>query len=105
MGKAEYEVMQTAWRERNPVVRIKSAHSALDLSPDCATAYILLAEEECTTVAEAERVLKQALKVAEGNYRKSQNMQHQGKKIIKLEGLNSNICIIVQKLIFRVSLK
>lgn len=24
-GKAEYELMQTAWRERNPVVRIKTA--------------------------------------------------------------------------------
>lgn len=29
-GKAEYEIMQTAWRERNPSVRLKAAHSALE---------------------------------------------------------------------------
>lgn len=68
-GKAEYEVMQTAWRERNPVVRIKAAHSALEMNPDCAPAYILLAEEEATTIIEAEKILKNALKVAEANYR------------------------------------
>lgn len=61
--------MQTAWRERNPVVRIKAAHSALEMNPDCAPAYILLAEEEATTVIEAEKILKNALKVAEANYR------------------------------------
>lgn len=34
-GKAEYEIMQTAWRERNPVVRIKAAHSALEMNAEC----------------------------------------------------------------------
>lgn len=72
VGKAEYEIMQTAWRERNPIVRIKAAHSALEKNAECAPAYILLAEEEATTITEAERILKQALKVAETNYRKSQ---------------------------------
>lgn len=69
--------MQTAWRERNPVARIKAAHEALDKNPDCAPAYILLAEEDSTTINEAEKILKQALKAAEANYRKSQQMQHQ----------------------------
>lgn len=68
-GKAEYEIMQTAWRERNPLVRIKAARSALEKSSECAPAYILLAEEEATTIAEAEKILKTALKVAETNYR------------------------------------
>lgn len=68
-GKAEYEIMQTAWRERNPVVRIKAAHNALEMNPECAPAYILLAEEEATTIIEAEKILKNALKVAEANYR------------------------------------
>lgn len=68
-GKAEYEIMQTAWRERNPVVRIKAAHSALEMNSECAPAYILLAEEEATTILEAEKILKNALKVAEANYR------------------------------------
>lgn len=61
--------MQTAWRERNPVVRIKNAHEALEASSECAPAYILLAEEEATTIIEAEKILKTALKVAEINYR------------------------------------
>lgn len=69
--------MQTAWRERNPEVRIKSARSALDLNPECASAYILLAEEECTSIIEVEKKLKVALKHAETNYRKSQVTQHQ----------------------------
>lgn len=69
--------MQTAWRERNPEVRIKSACSALDLNPECASAYILLAEEECTSIIEVEKKLKIALKHAETNYRKSQVTQHQ----------------------------
>lgn len=77
-GKAEYEIMQTAWRERNPLMRIKAAHSALERNADCAPAYILLAEEEATSIVEAEKILKQALKVAENNYKKSQNTQHQG---------------------------
>lgn len=58
VGKSEYEIMQTAWRERNPRVRIKAAHSALEKSPDCAPAYILLAEEEATTITEAEKILR-----------------------------------------------
>lgn len=70
--------MQTAWRERNPVARLKSAHEALEKNSDCAPAYILLAEEEATTILDVEKILKQALKAAESSYRKSQQLQHQG---------------------------
>lgn len=68
-GKNEYEIMQTAWRERNPVVRVKAARDALEVSADCATAYILVAEEDATSILEVEKILKTALKVAEANYR------------------------------------
>lgn len=68
-GKAEYELMQTAWRERNPMVRIKAAHDALKINVECAPAYILLAEEEAVTILDSEKILKQALRVAELNYR------------------------------------
>uniref|UniRef100_A0A146LX50 Protein ST7 homolog n=3 Tax=Lygus hesperus TaxID=30085 RepID=A0A146LX50_LYGHE len=71
-GKAEYEIMQTAWRERNPVARIKAAHDALEKNPQCAPAYILLAEEEATTIQQAEKVLRQALVYAEANCQNSQ---------------------------------
>lgn len=74
-GKQDYEMMQTAWRERNPVVRIKTAKKSIELNPENAPAYILLAEEEATTIIEAEIILKQALRVAEINYKKSQGLQ------------------------------
>lgn len=96
-GKAEYEIMQTAWRERNPVVRIQAAHSALDRNPDCAPAYILLAEEEATTIIEAEKILKQALKVAENNYRKSQNTQHQGSIAEAIHRRDTNVLIYIKR--------
>ncbi|XP_036127745.1 suppressor of tumorigenicity 7 protein-like isoform X3 [Molossus molossus] len=70
-------VMQKAWRERNPLARIKAAYQALELNNDCATAYILLAEEEATTIVDVERLFKQALKAGEMIYRRSQQCQHQ----------------------------
>ncbi|KAG9352847.1 hypothetical protein JZ751_017423 [Albula glossodonta] len=62
--KPEDAVMQKAWRERNPWARIKAAYQAIELNHECATAYVLLAEEEATTITEAERLFKQALKSA-----------------------------------------
>lgn len=48
--------MKTAWRERNPQTRIKSAHEALEKNPECTPAYILLAEEEATSILEVSQV-------------------------------------------------
>ncbi|KAG8012368.1 Suppressor of tumorigenicity 7 protein-like protein, partial [Nibea albiflora] len=76
-NRQSVSVMQKAWRERNPQARISAAHEALELE-DCATAYILLAEEEATTIMEAERLFKQALKAGESCYRRSQQLQHHG---------------------------
>ncbi|KAL5290621.1 ST7 family protein [Megaselia abdita] len=96
-GKAEYEIMQTAWRERNPMVRTKAAHKALEVNVDCAPAYILLAEEEATTIIEAEKILKTALKVAETNYRKSQCNQHQGVIAEGMHRRDTNVLIYVKR--------
>jgi ST7 protein len=74
-GKLDYEAMLMAWRERNTIARIKTARKALEINEMNACAYILLAEEEATTIVEAEMILKQALKVAEVNLRKSQGYQ------------------------------
>uniref|UniRef100_A0A8B9HGN6 Suppression of tumorigenicity 7 like n=1 Tax=Astyanax mexicanus TaxID=7994 RepID=A0A8B9HGN6_ASTMX len=60
--KPEDTVMQKAWRERNPQTRIRAAYQAIELNHECAAAYVLLAEEEATTIIEAERLFKQALK-------------------------------------------
>jgi tetratricopeptide (TPR) repeat protein len=40
------EMIYQAWEENNPAKRIILAHSALKISPNCADAYVLLAEEE-----------------------------------------------------------
>ncbi|XP_059613512.1 protein ST7 homolog [Phlebotomus argentipes] len=96
-GNAEYEIMQTAWRERNPVVRIKAAHSALEVNQDCTPAYILLAEEETTTIVEAEKVLKTALKIAETNYKKSQLMQHQSAIHESIHRRDTNALIYIKR--------
>ncbi len=47
------ELMYNAWDEQNPAKRLILAHQALSISPDCADAYVLLAEEEADTYEEA----------------------------------------------------
>lgn len=96
-GKAEYELMQTAWRERNPVVRAKAAHDALKINAECAPAYILLAEEEAVTIADAEKILRHGLKVAEVNYRRSQAVQHQGQLAEAAHRRDTNVLIYIKR--------
>ena len=57
--------MQTAWRERNPEARIRAAKEAIDKNSECATAYILLAEEEAEDITEAESKFREAFRIAE----------------------------------------
>lgn len=52
LNKAQ-QIMYRAWEERQPARRIKLARKALEASPDCADAYVLLAEEEAETPEEA----------------------------------------------------
>lgn len=89
--------MQTAWRERNPVARVKAAREALEKNPECAPAYILLAEEEATTIVEAEKILKQALRSAETNYRNSQQLQHQGTVMEVVHRRDTNVLIYIKR--------
>jgi hypothetical protein len=84
--------MATAWRERNPAARVSAAKEALVLNPECAPALLLLAEEDASTVFEAEQLLKQALKAAEASYRKSQQNQHQGSLA---EGLHRKLAPLI----------
>jgi tetratricopeptide (TPR) repeat protein len=47
------EVMYDAWDQTSPRARVALAHKALTISPLCADAYVLLAEEEAKSVEEA----------------------------------------------------
>ena len=47
------EIMYAAWDEQNPATRINLAHQAIAISPNCADAYVLLAEEEADTLGRA----------------------------------------------------
>ena len=97
MGKPDMEIMQTAWRERDPLARIKAAHDALDKNPECATALVLIAEEEMTSMLDVEKFLKQALKIAEINYRKSQQYQHQSSLQEGLHRRDTNVLIYIRR--------
>jgi len=58
-------LMYRAWETDNPAKRISLAHKALSISPDCADAYVLLAEEEADTVARALALYEQGLAAGE----------------------------------------
>jgi tetratricopeptide (TPR) repeat protein len=55
------EIMYDAWNETNPAKRIALAHEALSISPQCADAYVLLAQEEADTVKRALELYKQGM--------------------------------------------
>jgi len=58
-------LMYKAWETDNPAKRISLAHQALSISPDCADAYVLLAEEEADTVSRALALYEQGLAAGE----------------------------------------
>src|SRR5437773_11380365 len=47
------QVMYDAWDQTNPSVRVALAHKALAISPLCADAYVLLAEQGAQSAEEA----------------------------------------------------
>jgi tetratricopeptide (TPR) repeat protein len=58
-------LMYTAWETDNPARRISLAHRALSISPDCADAYVLLAEEEADTTARALALYEKSMAAGE----------------------------------------
>lgn len=96
-GKPEYEIMQTAWRERKPQARIKAANDALEKNPECPTALILLAEEDASTILEAEKLFKQAYKYAEVQYKKTQQTQHQSSAHDAAHRRDTNVLVYIKR--------
>uniref|UniRef100_A0A8C2EWN0 Suppressor of tumorigenicity 7 protein-like n=1 Tax=Cyprinus carpio TaxID=7962 RepID=A0A8C2EWN0_CYPCA len=113
--RPEDSVMQKAWRERNPQARIRAAYQAIELNRDrhffqsdlqmstieaikinkramiCAAAYVLLAEEEATTITEAERLFKQALK-------SGRKLSHSGKDTNLVVYIKRRLAMCARKL-------
>ena len=59
------ELMYRAFETTNPAKRIALAHDALAISPNCADAYVLLAEEEADTVQRAMEYYQQGVAAGE----------------------------------------
>ena len=59
------QLMYKAWEETNPARRLALAHQALSTSPNCADAYVLLAEEEADTVGRALELYQQGVAAGE----------------------------------------
>ena len=89
--------MQTAWRERNPEARIKAAKDAIKINPECATGYILLAEEEAENINDAEAKFREAYKIAEANHRRSQGLQHQNSTNESQHRRDTNVMIYIRR--------
>ena len=63
--RAAQELMYDAWEATNPAKRLSLAHKALATSPDCADAYVLLAEEEADLLARAVDYYQQGVAAGE----------------------------------------
>ena len=59
------DVMYKAWESPNRTQRIKLARQALEISPDCADAYVLLAQETAKTPTEAKALYEQGVQAGE----------------------------------------
>uniref|UniRef100_A0A665VWM2 Suppression of tumorigenicity 7 like n=1 Tax=Echeneis naucrates TaxID=173247 RepID=A0A665VWM2_ECHNA len=95
--RPEDAVMQKAWRERNPQARIRAAYQAIEMNHECAAAYVLLAEEEATTITEAERLFKKALTIGK-HVITSTILHHSGKDINLLVYIKRRLAMCARKL-------
>jgi tetratricopeptide (TPR) repeat protein len=59
------EVMYDAWDQTSPRARVALAHKALAISPLCADAYVLLAEEEAKSAEEALEYYRKGVEAGE----------------------------------------
>lgn len=86
------DLMVLAWSKSKREHRISLARSALEVNPQCASAMILLAEEEPPSILEVEEQMKLALKAAEAAYRNSLALSQQDPVYKPLHERNANLC-------------
>ncbi|XP_068946459.1 suppressor of tumorigenicity 7 protein-like isoform X2 [Petaurus breviceps papuanus] len=77
---------------RNPLNLFRGAEYR-----SCATAYVLLAEEEATTIVDAEKLFRQALKAGETIYRRSQQHQHQSPQHEAQLRRDTNVLVYIKR--------
>eukprot|EP00118_Oscarella_pearsei_P022483 m.260440 g.260440 ORF g.260440 m.260440 type:complete len:552 (+) comp40435_c0_seq45:48-1703(+) len=93
-------LMYQAWREPNLDNRLSLAEKALAIDPSCSSALIMLAEEKASTILEVERYLKQALKSAEAQQKKTQQLVRDGHRDLAVDPLQrreSNLCVYIRR--------
>uniref|UniRef100_A0A669DUV9 Suppression of tumorigenicity 7 like n=1 Tax=Oreochromis niloticus TaxID=8128 RepID=A0A669DUV9_ORENI len=123
--RPEDAVMQKAWRERNPQARIRAAYQAIEINHHkykyflvhykkqlgllfintliscvhlcrCAAAYVLLAEEEATTITEAERLFKKALSIGKDGFY-STKKAHEIFSLCNTAGKDINLLVYIKR--------
>uniref|UniRef100_A0A3B4G615 Suppression of tumorigenicity 7 like n=3 Tax=Haplochromini TaxID=319058 RepID=A0A3B4G615_9CICH len=94
--RPEDAVMQKAWRERNPQARIRAAYQAIEINHQCAAAYVLLAEEEATTITEAERLFKKALSIGKDGH-SSTKKAHEIFSLCNTAGKDINLLVYIKR--------
>lgn len=89
--------MLQAWKEKTPANRIRLANEALTESNNaCATAFVMLGEEEATTIEEAETLFKQALKASEALV-KQYNSLSADEETETCHRRDINVCVYVKR--------
>ena len=81
----------------NLCIKKPSCLLPIALNPECATAYILLAEEEAVDISEAEIKLREAYRIAEANHRRSQQLQHQSNLLESQHRRDTNVMIYIRR--------
>jgi hypothetical protein len=59
--KEAQDLIYDAWEVADPKRRVTLAREALEISPDCADAYVLLAEETASSLSEALNLYRQGV--------------------------------------------
>lgn len=77
LDKAQ-ELIYEAWQTTEGKERVRLAEKALRVSPDCADAYIILAEETARTIEEAQELYEKAVAAGEQGLGEGFLEQHEG---------------------------